>query len=65
MSSVNLFVNYRDNSFKYNSFNYEENKGYMLNLKDEWSDYESDDDCDYLVNVTKKLRLDPDYSDVD
>ena len=60
MSSVDLFANYRDNSFEYDNFNYEENKGYMFNLKDEWNDYEDDsDDCDYLVNVTKKLRLDP------
>lgn len=65
MSSIDLFANYRDNSFNDN-FNYEENKGYMFNLKDEWSDYEDDsDDCDYLINVTKRLRLDPDYSDVD
>ena len=61
MSSINLFANYRN----YDNFNYEENKGFMIDLKDEWSDYDSDDDCDYIVNVTKKLRLDPDYSDVD
>ena len=83
MSSVDLFANYRDNSFEYDNFNYEENKGYMFNLKDEWSDYEENkgymfnlkdewsdyeddsDDCDYLVNVTKKLRLDPSIDDVD
>lgn len=61
MSSVNLFANYRN----YDKFNYEENKGFMFDLKDEWSDYDSDDDCDYIVNITKKLRLDPNYSDVD
>ena len=61
MSSINLFANY----LNYDNFNYEENKGFMFNLKDEWSDYDSDDDCDYIVNVTKRLRLDPDYSDVD
>ena len=60
MSSIN-FANYRN----YDNLNYEENKGFMFDLNDEWSDYNSDDDCDYIVNVTKKLRLDPDYSDVD
>ena len=62
MSSINLFANYRN---RYDNFNYEENKGFMFDLKDEWDDYDSDDDCDYIVNVTKRLRLDPDYSDVD
>ena len=65
MSSVDLFANYRDNSFN-DSFNYEENEELTFDLNDNWNDYEDDsDDCDYLVNVTKKLRLDPDYSDVD
>lgn len=65
MSSVDLFANYRDNSFN-DSFNYEENEELTFDLNDNWSDYEDDsDDCDYFVNVTKKLRLDPDYSDVD
>ena len=45
---------------------YEENEELTFNLSDNWSDYEYDnDDCDYFVNVTKKLRLDPDYPDTD
>ena len=63
MSSIDLFANYRDNSFNDN-FDYEENEELTFNLSDNWSDYE-DDDCDYFVNVTKKLRLDPDYPDTD
>lgn len=64
MSSIDLFANYRDNSFN-DDFNYEENEELTFDLNDNWSDYEDNDDCDYFVNVTKKLRLDPDYPDTD
>lgn len=65
MSSIDLFANYRDNSFN-DDFNDEENEELTFNLSDNWSNYEYDnDDCDYFVNVTKKLRLDPDYPDTD
>lgn len=64
MSSIDLFANYRDNSFNDN-FNYEENEELTFNLSDNWSDEYDNDDCDYFVNVTKKLRLDPDYPDTD
>ena len=65
MSSVDLFANYRDNSFEYDNFNDEENEELTFNLSDNWSDEYDNDDCDYFVNVTKKLRLDPDYPDTD
>ena len=64
MSSIDLFANYRDNSFNDN-FNDEENEELTFNLSDNWSDEYDNDDCDYFVNVTKKLRLDPDYPDTD